>query len=142
MNHSSWLGMVVYGLIYWAFAGVAINLGYHRTLSHRALKLPKWLERFAIILGLPAGTPIQWAGNHRHHHANTDVAGDPHSPHLDGFWYSHVGWYIGTHSTFWCVAYSLAGPLRTLYDGWNRPRTNQQYNHLAKDVAADPFYAW
>lgn len=130
----------LYCLIYYLIAGIGVNLGYHRTLSHRALKLPKWLERLTITLGLPAGTPIQWAGNHRFHHAHTDVPGDPHSPHLDGYWYAHVGWYIGTRNPMLCLLYSIAGPLRTLFDGWHRPRTNQQHNVLAPDVAADTYY--
>jgi fatty-acid desaturase len=125
---------------YYLIAGVGINLGYHRVLAHRALQLPKWLERLAVTLGLPAGTPIQWAGNHRFHHGHTDVPGDPHSPHIDGFWFAHVGWYIQTKNPLLCFAYAIAGPLRTLFDGWHRPRTNQQFNALAADVAQDGYY--
>ena len=136
-----WL-LAIYCLGYYLLAGVAINLGYHRVLSHRALKLPKWLERFAVTLGLPAGTPIQWAGNHRHHHATADEEGDPHSPVRDGFWHAHVGWYIQTDLWWICLLYSLAGPLRALYDGWNRARTNREFDHFAPDVAADPYYRW
>ena len=132
--------LCIFCLAYYFIAGIGINLGYHRTLSHKALRLPKWLERLTVTLGLPAGTPIQWAGNHRFHHAHTDVAGDPHSPHLDGFWYAHVGWYLQTHNPVLCLLYSIAGPLRTLFDGWHRPRTNQQFNALAPDVAADAYY--
>jgi fatty-acid desaturase len=127
-------------LSYYLIAGIGINLGYHRALSHRALRLPKWLERMAITLGLPAGTPIQWAGNHRFHHGHTDVPGDPHSPHLDGIWFAHVGWYIQNKNPALCFIYSIAGPMRTLFDGWHRPRTNQQFNALARDVAEDPYY--
>lgn len=134
------IGLVVLCVVYFHLAGLAINVGYHRILSHRAATLSRWFERLIITLGLPAGTPIQWAGNHRHHHARTDQPGDPHSPHLDGFWFAHVGWYIQTHAWLPCLLYSLAGPLRTLYDGWHRPRTNQEHNHLAPDVAADPYY--
>lgn len=125
---------------YYLIAGIGINLGYHRALSHRALRLPKWLERMAITLGLPAGTPIQWAGNHRFHHGHTDRPGDPHSPHLDGIWFAHVGWYIQSKNPALCWVYSIAGPLRTLFDGWHRPRTNQQFNALAPDVARDAYY--
>ncbi len=92
-----------------------------------------------MTLGLPAGTPIQWAGNHRFHHAHADRPGDPHSPR-DGFWHAHNGWYIGRRDAATCIAYALAGPLRVLFDGWHRPRSNQQHNHLAEDVAADPWY--
>jgi len=134
------LRLCVFCFAYYLMAGIGINLGYHRVLSHKALRLPKWLERLAVTLGLPAGTPIQWAGNHRFHHGHTDVAGDPHSPHLDGIWFAHVGWYIQTQNPVACFIYAIAGPLRTLFDGWHRPRTNQQFNALAPDVAADPYY--
>jgi stearoyl-CoA desaturase (delta-9 desaturase) len=134
------LSLFLFCLAYYLLAGVGINLGYHRVLSHRAAQLPKWLERFAITLGLPAGTPIQWAGNHRFHHGHTDVPGDPHSPHLDGIWFAHVGWYIQSKNPLVCFIYCIAGPLRTLFDSWYRPRTNQQFNALAPDVARDRYY--
>ena len=35
---------------------------------------------------------------------------------LDGFWWAHVGWYIGTRNPVICFLYSIAGPLRVLYD--------------------------
>jgi hypothetical protein len=49
---------------YYLIAGFGINLGYHRASSHKALQLPKWMERLAITLGLPAGTPARA----RHHY--------------------------------------------------------------------------
>lgn len=125
---------------YYALAGLGVNLGYHRLLSHRSLKVPKWLERFFVLLGLPAGTPVQWAGNHRFHHAHTDTPLDPHSPVHRGFWYAHVGWYISTDNVVLCLLYSFAGPLRLVIDAFMRPRTNQQYQYLARDVAADRWY--
>ena len=132
----------IFALIYYLLAGLGVNLGYHRVLSHRSLTLSKWLERALVTIGLPAGTPIQWAGNHRYHHAHTDTELDPHSPAHRGFWYAHVGWYIRSENVILCVLYSLAGPLRMLIDAWMRPRTNQEYNDLAKDVAADRWYRW
>jgi stearoyl-CoA desaturase (delta-9 desaturase) len=132
--------VLLFIVAYYLLAGLGVNLGYHRLLSHRALQLPKWLEHTLVILGLPAGTPIQWAGNHRYHHAHTDTELDPHSPIHQGFWYAHVGWYLRSRNTTVCVLYSLAGPVRMLIDAWMRPRTNQEHNSLAKDVAADPWY--
>jgi fatty-acid desaturase len=134
--------IAIFVLTYYFLAGLAVNLGYHRVLSHRSLKLTKWLERALITLGLPAGTPVQWAGNHRFHHAHTDTPRDPHSPLQRGFWYAHVGWYLGSDHTALCMLYSAAGPLRMLVDAWMRPRTNQEFNALAGDVARDPWYAW
>jgi stearoyl-CoA desaturase (delta-9 desaturase) len=66
-------------------------------------------------------------------------AGDPHSPR-DGFWHAHNGWYIGRKDALTCLLYALAGPLRILFDGVHRPRSNQQHVALAPDVAADPWY--
>jgi fatty-acid desaturase len=132
--------IAIFVLGYYLLAGLAINLGYHRVLSHRSLKLSKWLERTLVILGLPAGTPVQWAGNHRYHHAHTDTPLDPHSPVHRGFWYAHVGWYLGSDNPVLCILYCLAGPMRMLVDAWMRPRTNQEFNSLAKDVWKDPWY--
>jgi fatty-acid desaturase len=134
--------MAVFAVGYYLLAGLAVNLGYHRLLTHRSLTVPKWLERLLVTLGLPAGTPVQWVGNHRFHHAHTDTPLDPHSPIHRGFWYAHVGWYIGTGNVALCVLYALAGPARMALDAFMRPRTNQEYNYLAKDVAADPWYRW
>jgi stearoyl-CoA desaturase (delta-9 desaturase) len=41
-----------------------------------------------------------------------------------------------------CVLYCLAGPVRLLVDALMRPRTNQEYNYLARDVSADRWYRW
>lgn len=136
------LGLFAFCVVYYLLGGLAIGVGLHRMLTHRALILPRWLSYPFVTLSIPAGTPIQWAGNHRFHHAHTDVAEDPHSPHISGLGYAHVGWYIGTSNTMLCGAYALAGPMRTLFDSIWRPRTNQQYTRLAKDVARDPYYAW
>ena len=134
--------LTLFCIFYYLLGGIAIGVGLHRMLSHRAFVLPKWLAYPIITLSIPAGTPIQWAGNHRFHHANTDVPTDPHSPNISGFWYAHVGWYIGTANPVLCILYSLAGPLRILFDSIWRPRTNQQYIYLSKDVARDPYYTW
>jgi fatty-acid desaturase len=135
-----YLTLAVYCSVYYLFAGLAVNVAYHRCLSHRSLQLWKPMERCFVTLGLPAGTPVQWAGNHRFHHGHADEKQDPHSPARGGFWHAHVGWYIGTNHALVCFLYAIAGPLRTIYDGWNRPRTNQQHNHLAADVARDNYY--
>jgi stearoyl-CoA desaturase (delta-9 desaturase) len=139
-NYFYYLTLAIYCFGYYLFAGLAVNVAYHRCLSHRSFQLWKPLERFFVTLGLPAGTPVQWAGNHRFHHGHADEGQDPHSPARGGFWHAHVGWYIGTRRPLICFLYSIAGPLRTIYDGWNRPRTNQQHNHLAADVAKDDYY--
>src|SRR5262245_2882578 len=132
--------MLVYFATMYLLAGLGVNLGYHRILSHRALRVRRWLEYVLVFLGTPAGTPVQWIGNHRFHHAHADDPDDPHSPVQRGFWHAHTGWYLSTDSATLSAIYALLGPLRLLVDAWMRPRTNQQYNHLATEVARDPFY--
>ena len=111
---------------YYFGAGLAICIGYHRVLSHRSAALSKGLERLFVTLGLPAGTPIQWAGNHRFHHAHADQPDDPHSPR-DGFWHAHNGWYIGRKDALVCLLVrarrALCGSCSTACTG---PRSNQR----------------
>ena len=131
--------MIVYCATYYVLGILGVNLGYHRMLAHRAVRLPKWLARFCVLLGLPAGTPVQWVGNHRFHHAHADTAIDSHSPCRDGFWYAHCGWYHGWRSAPICVCFALAGPLRLLIDAWLQPSSGNCHNTLAADITADAF---
>lgn len=132
--------LILYCLLIYLVAGISASITYHRILTHRSVAVVPWFERVLVILALPAGTPIQWVGTHRQHHRFTDVEGDPHSPHLFGFWYAHCGWYIKNNNPFICFLYALGGPVRMLFDAFWRPRTNQQYNHLAKDVSKQSFF--
>lgn len=125
---------------YYILGLIGVSLGYHRMLTHKSFHLIRPLEVFVVWLGLPAGTPLQWVGNHRAHHLHSDTALDPHSPHTKGFWWAHCGWYIQSTNPFACIIYAVAGPLRTLFDAWHRPRSNQQHIHLAKDIAADAIF--
>ncbi|KAJ6980371.1 hypothetical protein NC653_028245 [Populus alba x Populus x berolinensis] len=97
---------------------LGITLSFHRNLSHRSFKLPKWLEYFFAYLGVQAlqvsvpspfsfldflcfqflmascwfqRDPIFWVSTHRHHHQFCDSERDPHSP-TAGFWFSHINW--------------------------------------------------
>lgn len=65
----------------------------HRTLSHRAITMSPGLRMVCRVLTwISTGIrPRQWVGVHRKHHAFTDVAGDPHSPSLEGFLKVQVG---------------------------------------------------
>ncbi len=94
--------------IFWSFKNVgaffvmyffAINIGigvaYHRLLTHRGYKVPKWIEYFVTACGCLAleGGPIFWVATHRVHHQYSDHEGDPHTPH-DGTWWAHAGWIL------------------------------------------------
>ncbi len=99
----------------------AINLGYHRLLTHRGFVCPKWLEYAFAILGMCCiqHTPAYWVAIHRRHHQYADVQDDPHSP-LAGFLWGHFGWVLAEN------------------DDLKDEIVTQRY---AKDLMRDPFYA-
>jgi fatty-acid desaturase len=136
------IGITLYCFGMYLLGGFGASLGYHRILTHRSADMPKWFEYLIVTLGLPMGTPVQWAGNHRAHHRYTDKEGDPHSPHLKGFWFAHCGWYFNSTNVVLCILYALAGPVRMFIDSVMRPNTNQEHVHLAKDIQADKYYAF
>ncbi len=80
-------------ILYWVTACLGVTLGYHRLLSHRAFRVPKWLERFFATCGALSCQhgPIDWVGLHRHHHTFSDTDADHHNSYK-GFWWSHMGW--------------------------------------------------
>jgi stearoyl-CoA desaturase (delta-9 desaturase) len=69
-------------------AVVATSIYLHRALAHRALVVHPLADIvFRVTLWLTTGQRRrQWVAVHRKHHAFTDREGDPHSPHLFGFW--------------------------------------------------------
>lgn len=80
-------------LLSYLYHGMGITVGYHRLLSHRAFKCPRWVEYIIVSGGYLAleGSPVAWVATHRVHHRYSDLEGDPHSP-KDGFWHSFMGW--------------------------------------------------
>jgi stearoyl-CoA desaturase (delta-9 desaturase) len=98
----SWQGLGLALLLLWVCGGLGIGLSYHRLLTHRSFKAPKWIEYLFTIFATMAleGGPLFWVATHRKHHRYTDQAGDPHSPR-DGKWWSHIGWLLlGTSQRF------------------------------------------
>jgi stearoyl-CoA desaturase (delta-9 desaturase) len=79
--------------IFYVFHAQGITLGYHRLLSHKSLKVPKWLEYFVVSGGYLCleGSPIFWVTTHRLHHRYSDHDGDPHAP-KDGLFHAFVSW--------------------------------------------------
>lgn len=91
----TWKALAVALFLWWISGSLGIGMGYHRLLTHRGYKTPKWVEYFLTVcatLSLEGG-PIFWVATHRIHHQFSDQEGDPHSP-LDGKWWSHMGWIL------------------------------------------------
>ncbi|CAB4274130.1 unnamed protein product [Prunus armeniaca] len=82
-------------------SGVGVTLSFHRNLSHKSFKLPKWLEYFFAYCGVLSfqRSPLEWVSIHRAHHQYTDTWNDPHSP-IRGLWFSHVGWALDYRTRF------------------------------------------
>jgi fatty-acid desaturase len=97
-------------------------MGYHRLLTHRGYKTPKWVEYFLTLCATLTleGGPIFWVATHRIHHQFADKQGDPHSP-IDGTWWAHMGWIL--------TGKSMHHDTRTLA-------------HYVPDLAKDKFHVW
>src|ERR1700727_1547277 len=91
----SWANLAVFFVMYFFAINVGIGMAYHRLLTHRGYRTPKWVEYFVTMCGCLAleGGPIFWVATHRVHHQNSDHEGDPHTPH-DGTWWAHAGWIL------------------------------------------------
>jgi fatty-acid desaturase len=91
----SWANLSVFLVMYFFAINIGIGVAYHRLLTHRGFRTPKWVEYFVTACGTMAleGGPIFWVATHRVHHQNSDQEGDPHTP-VDGTFWSHAGWII------------------------------------------------
>ncbi len=96
---------------FYFFAGFGVTVGFHRLFTHKSFRAAapvRWLLAVAGSMGIQ-GSVIDWVAAHRRHHAYSDRAGDPHSPHVDaaggpvgmlkGLWYAHTGWMFSSDRT-------------------------------------------
>ncbi|SRR5688572_12007263 len=89
----SWENLLAAAILWWVAGSFGIGIGYHRLLTHRGFKAPRWLVRTLAVFGsltVQSG-PITWVTAHRLHHAFTETDRDPHSPRHGTYW-SHIGW--------------------------------------------------
>ena len=79
---------LIYTLIVTHITIICVTLYLHRSQSHRGVEFHSVLAHaMRFWLWLTTGmTTKQWVAVHRKHHQNTDVDGDPHSPHVFGIW--------------------------------------------------------
>jgi stearoyl-CoA desaturase (delta-9 desaturase) len=100
----SWPALVGFLVVYWTQI-FGLSAGYHRYFSHRSFKTGRAFQILLAVLGGLAAQmgPLWWASHHRRHHRYPDRDGDLHSPVLDGFLWSHVGWVLAeeTKHTDW-----------------------------------------
>ncbi|MDB5654564.1 MAG: Delta 9 acyl-lipid fatty acid desaturase, partial [Tardiphaga sp.] len=116
----NWTAVIVAIICARLFGLIGINIGYHRLLTHRGFKCPKWLEHCFVVVAICCAedTPARWVAVHRRHHEKSDEQPDPHSP-LAGFFWGHVGWLLVKNPDL-----SRLGI----------------YDRYAKDILRDPFY--
>ncbi len=84
-----WTAIALYFIRMFAVTGM-----HHRYFSHKTYSTSRVGQ---FLLAVFAGTAVQrgslwWAYHHRHHHQHSDDPEDAHSPHVHGFWWSHIGW--------------------------------------------------
>lgn len=118
----SWTGVALVFLGSYVFGGLGINIGYHRLLTHRGFRCPKWLERTFAVLGVCSlqDSPTRWVAVHRMHHQHADKPLDPHSPTVSFFW-GYIGWLLFKNRQI---------------------RKRSTLDRYAKDIMHDPFYMW
>jgi fatty-acid desaturase len=116
----NWTAVIVAVIAARLFGLIGINIGYHRLLTHRGFKCPKWLEHAFVVVAICCAedTPARWVAIHRRHHEKSDEQPDPHSP-LASFFWGHMGWLLVKNPDL-----SRLGI----------------YERYAKDVLRDPFY--
>jgi sn-1 stearoyl-lipid 9-desaturase len=115
-----WNALIVVAVLAYLTGVLGITLCFHRTLTHRSLRLRRPLEYALAVCGTLAmqGDPIQWVATHRKHHAHADHDGDPHSIHL-GFQWAHMDW---------------------LYRNNAALPSEEEIQRFAPDLCSDPFY--
>jgi fatty-acid desaturase len=95
----SWKAVACFAVTWFLAYNIGIGMCYHRLLTHRGYRVPKWLEYAMTVCATLAleGGPIFWVSLHRVHHQLSDKEGDPHTPQ-EGGWWAHIGWIMSGDS--------------------------------------------
>ncbi len=91
----SWQNLAALLIGNWIVGSLGVGLGWHRLLTHRGFKAPKWLEYTLSIFATMSmqDPPDKWIATHRMHHKFVDTDKDPHSAR-SGFWWPQIGWVL------------------------------------------------
>jgi fatty-acid desaturase len=118
----SWKALACFVVTWFLAYNIGIGMCYHRLLTHRGYRVPRWLEYAMTVCATLAleGGPIFWVSLHRVHHQLSDHEGDPHTPH-DGGWWAHAGWIMAGESL-----HAQTAPLA----------------RYVPDLTRDRFYVW
>lgn len=120
--HFTWAALAVCLALVFTIAPIGVTLTYHRLLTHRSFKVPKWLEyALATIGALSAQGPVMlWVAEHRLHHRYSDTEKDPHNSRR-GFFYAHMG---------------------HLFHRKEFEDNREQWLKYVPDLATQPYYHW
>ncbi|MCP4080191.1 MAG: acyl-CoA desaturase [Planctomycetaceae bacterium] len=118
----SWWGVAWLFVGNFLFTSMGIGAGYHRLLTHRGFKCPKWFEYTLATLGVCSfqDSPGRWVLVHRVHHQHSDHQPDPHTPRVSAFW-AHMGW---------------------LFIDNKELSTASAYDRYVRDLMQDRYYMW
>ncbi len=96
----SWSAFILCLILVFVVSPIGVTLTYHRMLTHRAFRVPKWLEYSLAVIGTFAaqGSPLSWVAGHREHHRYAYSELDQHSPRK-GFFFSHIGHLLTIYPT-------------------------------------------
>jgi len=116
----SWTGLLLIPIGNYFFCSLGIGACYHRLLTHRSYRCPKWFEHTLAVLGVCSlqDAPARWVMIHRLHHQHSDRQPDPHSPMVTWFW-GHMGWVMVENRQL---------------SQWST------YERYCRDLLQDPFY--
>lgn len=119
--YPSWRNVGIAFLLY-VISGTGITIGFHRLLTHKSFKTPRFAEILWTLAGCLAlqGGPISWVADHRQHHGESDTKLDPHDIHR-GFLWAHLTWMFRNYPKWYVEAHRKA---------------------YAPDLLKDKFFCW
>ena len=119
---------------------ISVTLYLHRCQAHRGVEFHPIISHFMRFwLWLTTGmTTKAWVAVHRKHHQNTDIEGDPHSPHVFGIWKLLLGgwslYHEATKDPDMVLKYGMGTPKDTVEKFYTRHHRRGILVMLAIDV--------